>query len=235
MCGRGALEQGIRQEALDLYEDQRKRLAHDGVPAEWADVAAAVGAEDVAMEGPRARYNIAPTDWIPTLSGMRDPVLTDTRWGVDRGAKRSPAFNARVESVLEGSWWAPLVEEGRAVHVLSGFYEWRGGNRNDPVYVTRTDGQPLLMAAVVDERPSRIGSATITREAPEWFASVHDRMPVLLDRDDAHAWLGKELGPDQVTAKHLGQDALELRPVQTDVNKVGNNGPHLVMKRPTLF
>lgn len=235
MCGRGALEQKLRDQLEELYGGRKQQLLDDGVDSEWAGLAAAVGAADVAMEGPRARYNIAPTDWIPTLVDAGELTLMDTKWGVSRGPKRSPAFNARLDQVLEGSFWAATAVEGRAIHVLSGFYEWRGGQREDPVYVTRKDGAPLLLAALAEERPNGTTSATITQESPAWFESVHNRLPIPLEQRYAEAWLAGSCTAESLPERTLGEEAFEVRPVQTMVNKVQNDGPHLVLQRPTLF
>ncbi len=212
----------------DWLAQQTRDLLDRGVPAPWARLAAAVGADEVFVEGPEERYNIAPTDWIPTL--MVDGTLADTRWGVKR-TKGGVAFNARAEE-LDSPFWAAAHHEARAVHVLSGFYEWRGGDRRDPVYVHRVDGKPLLMAALLNERVDGTDSATVTMSAPGWFESVHNRIPLLLEFEGAKKWMD---GHPVDALEPLAESDLEIRPVQTLVNKVNNDSPALLRPRPTLF
>jgi putative SOS response-associated peptidase YedK len=230
------MEQIIREEARAFFEDHRVTLVAEGVPEEWSDLVATLGAADAALEAPRARYNIAPTDWIPTLDEVGgERILTDTRWGVQFPPRRQPTFNARIESLNDGATWASMEMYGRIVHVLSGFYEWRAGNAKDPVYVTRTDGLPLLMAALSDNSESTPRSATITIPAPDWFMPVHDRIPLLMELGDVDHWLRGTTTANKIAGEPLLQSNYDIRPVHTDVNNTNAEGPALVRRRATLF
>ena len=70
-------------------------------------------------------------------------------------------FNARRESVADKPAFARLLARRRCVCVVDGYFEFRettvasGRMRKLPVFVRRSDGQPMLLAAVFDTwRPS---------------------------------------------------------------------------------
>ena len=76
-------------------------------------------------------------------------------------------------------------------------------------------------------------ASVITREAVGELAAIHHRMPVMMPRDRWDDWLDN--------APHSVHELLDLMqsnkpdanlhpvPVSDEVNKVANNGPHLVV------
>lgn len=127
------------------------------------------------------------------------------------------AFNARSETVASKAMFRRLVDSRRCAVLLDGFYEWSVDAKGEkqPYYVHAGDG-PLVVAGLFDlwrhRRPAREGEETeaapasggwveedvwtvtmLTRDAAPSFAWLHDRMPVLLQEDEAlDAWLGAE-------------------------------------------
>ena len=112
-----------------------------------------------------------------------------------------------------------------------------------PWAIHRADGRPMQMAGLwevwhdpanPDAEPVR--SATIvTTSANDALAAIHDRMPVILDSAGADAWLD----PDLVDKDALGEilrpappEWFAAHPVSTRVNKVGVDGPELLVPIP---
>jgi putative SOS response-associated peptidase YedK len=60
----------------------------------------------------------------------------------------------------------------------------------------------------------------IVTEANLFISAIHDRMPVLLDRETADAWLSGETGTEVL--KPARDDALRMWPVSRRVSKPGN-------------
>ena len=84
----------------------------------------------------------------------------------------------------------------RCIVPASGYYEWRaveGGKQ--PYFISAVDGAVLSMAGLWDqwkdpETGEAISSATlIVTAANDFTRRIHDRMPVLLGRQDHDAWL----------------------------------------------
>jgi len=82
-------------------------------------------------------------------------------------------------------------------------------------------------------------TAILTTSPNELVAPVHNRMPVILDRDSLAAWLDPEtdLGLVQSLLAPAPADTLRIWPVSTAVNHVASDGPDLlrpIQLAPTL-
>ncbi len=65
----------------------------------------------------------------------------------------------------------------------------------------------------------------LTTDPNELIAPLHDRMPVIVPPEDQERWLAGEDVTDLL--KPLPAERLEMWPVSTAVNKVGNEGAEL--------
>ncbi|MEN9802988.1 MAG: hypothetical protein RLZ37_2113 [Actinomycetota bacterium] len=123
------------------------------------------------------------------------------------------------------------------------------------VYVTRTDGQPFAVAGLWsiwtrndalpndgterdaagrEEALQRRTCCVVTRDANTTLASVHDRMPVVLEKEQWPMWLGEDRsvdGSDLQALLECDPDSIDLRFVDVSslVNSVRNNGPELIV------
>jgi putative SOS response-associated peptidase YedK len=142
-----------------------------------------------------------------------------TRWGLSLSNPRAKGFNARGEHL--GRLYGHTA---RALVVVSGFYEWRtlGPKRKQPFLVERADGAPLILAGIRDAE----GCAIVTTKATGLVATLHDRMPVVLERADLRRWLLPDTRPQSLVAA-ASADALRMHPVANDVGDVRNNHPGL--------
>jgi putative SOS response-associated peptidase YedK len=176
------------------------------------------------------RYNICPTTPINTVvarDGQNE--LVPMRWGLipswwKKKAKETPAtFNARAETVAEKPMFRSAFQRTRCLIPASGYYEWQdtpGGKQ--PYYFTRRDEQPITIAGLWDEwRDIETGlpvkSCTmIITAANDFVRSIHDRMPVILERGDFDAWLTGGAGCELL--KPATNDLLQKWPVSKRVN-----------------
>ncbi len=158
------------------------------------------------------RYNIAPTtevDIIIKTAAGRE--LRKARWGLVPGWHKGSlkemklaTFNARVETVDTSGMFKHAFKTRRCIIPASGFFEWTGEKKDRiPHYFTAADRDLLGFAGLWENwRNPETGEEIITctiivREADEWTAKYHDRMPSMLLPGDFEAWLdgsgGKEL------------------------------------------
>lgn len=167
----------------------------------------------------RPRWNAAPTDrhWVvePSPQGR---VLLPARWGF-----RSGAINARSETVERG-FRKPFAQR-RVVVPADGFYEWTGPkSARRPVWFRPRAGGMLYLAGLAETLPDgRLGFVVLTTEAVGEVARVHDRMPVLLSRENVQAWLER---PD--SGLLVPADILTGTEVSPRVNDVKNDDPSLL-------
>ncbi|CAN7362209.1 SOS response-associated peptidase [Bosea sp. LjRoot9] len=156
------------------------------------------------------RYNIAPTTnvhMIVPVDGGRE--LRIARWWLipswwKKGIKEVPStFNARVETVDSNPMFRDAFKRTRCIVPASGFFEWTGPKADrTPHYFSAADGGLLgiagLWAIWINPEGEAVTSCTmVVRDADEWTARYHDRMPSFLKPEDFDAWLtgsaGKEI------------------------------------------
>jgi len=73
--------------------------------------------------------------------------------------------------------------------------------------------------------------AIVTTAASPLMAPVHDRMPVIVDRDDIPVWLDPGLSDFEVLKRYLRPydgEGLQATPVSTYVSNSQNEGPDCI-------
>ena len=158
------------------------------------------------------RRNIAPTDPILVLhSTQAGPRLAFMRWGMIPAGIADPkdagsTFNARIETVRERRTFREAVQDRRCLVLVSGFYEWSGGEpvpgakkapKRKPNLIAPRQGKLFTMAGLHSTWVSKDGEiidncTVLTRDAEGDIATLHDRMPVFVPERLWAAWLGAE-------------------------------------------
>lgn len=193
----------------------------------------------------RPRYNIAPTQGVPTVRLDRDrqnremAILTwglVPRWAKDPGIGNK-LINARAETVAEKPAFRTALKYKRCLIPSDGFYEWyQLAGRKQPVYIRKEDHSPFAYAGLweywASEDGSEIQSCTIiTTEANEFMSKYHGRMPVILSPEDHELWLDTSVQESAAVARLLkpyeGGDLIAY-PVPTYVNSPRNDDPQCV-------
>lgn len=187
---------------------------------------AVVDERDAALYKPR--YNVAPTDScfiVRPDAGVKK--LERAAWGfVGPGTPGGEklVINARAETVAERPRFRGALAQRRCVVPADGFFEWTGakGYRR-PIWFHPPDGQLILFAGLWEPRADGAPAFTIvTTTANQRVAAVHDRMPVVLTRAGADAWLA---APRVDLLRPAPEGALIATPVSPRVNAVENDDP----------
>ena len=199
-----------------------------------------------------ARYNIAPTQPILMVlaapprapgSNLPDRQAMLVRWGLIpawvRDTRAFPLlFNARSEGVAEKASFRAAMRHRRALVPASGFYEWRqqaNGRKGQPFWVRPRRGGLVAFAALMETYAEPGGSemdtgAIVTTRANADIAHIHERMPVVIDRQDFARWLDcRTREPRDVAGllRPAEPGFWEAVPVSERVNKVANTGPEV--------
>ena len=117
------------------------------------------------------------------------------RWGfVGKGGL---VFNGRRETVMEKPMFQSSFAARRAVIPASWFYEWNRAkerSRFEP-----DDGSGILLFAGI-WRMEEDGEhfLILTTDADEIMRPVHDRMPLMIGREEIDGWLGNEAQAEQI-------------------------------------
>lgn len=188
-------------------------------------------------------YNIAPTQPHFVLR-IKNEVreLLPAKWGLintwAKDAKRAAAqINARSESLSRSGAFREAFQKRRCIVPADGFYEWnRSTAIHQPYLFRRTDGKPLLFAGLQESWRPHPGewerTFTIVTTGPSAdVAFIHDRMPVILDEEEAALWMFSTTSPERALSLLIPAAAgtLAHAPVSTRVNRAGNDDPSLVV------
>ena len=191
----------------------------------------------------RPNYNAAPTQDMPVIRLKGSEMsLAVMRWGlIPSWAKDKnigyKLFNARSETVFEKPSWRSAIKTRRCLIPATGFYEWKreGSSKKQPYYITAKRSEIISFAGIweswKDENDESIETYSIITTSPnKEMSELHDRMPVILRREDELAWLNEDNRDFLETLmKPYEDDTLRLIPVSTDVNLVKNNDGNLLL------
>ena len=187
-------------------------------------------------------YNIAPTQGVLTVvTENEEKRAARMRWGLIPSWAReasigSRMINARAETVAEKPSFRTALRRRRCLVLADGFYEWRRtGADKRPMRVTMASGEPFAFAGLWDTwRDPQDGTVTsctiITTGANDLLRSIHDRMPVILQREQEDLWLAQDVREPDVLREVLtpyDPGAMMAYEVSTLVNSPANDGPEL--------
>lgn len=193
-----------------------------------------------------ARYNIAPSQMIPTIRTKADGAyaLSLVKWGLipawTKGKPKLAPINARGENVATSGMFRQAFERRRCLIPADGFYEWRklDEKTKQPMFIHLKGDRPFAFAGLwerwkPDEQSEPIDTCTIITTAPNrLMKEIHDRMPVILAPDDFAKWLSRDVPGKDVAdlLKPFDVDQMEAWPVSTMVNSPKNDAAELVEK-----
>jgi putative SOS response-associated peptidase YedK len=196
------------------------------------------------------RYNIAPTQPVLLVisgpprepgSNLPDRRALLVRWGLIPSWAKNPKdlpllINARSETAAEKNAFRAAMRHRRALVPATGFYEWkREGKKSTPYFVRPKGGGLVAFAGLMETYAEPGGSeidtgAILTTSANADVASIHDRMPVVIQPADYARWLDcRTQEPRDVADLMRPADSgfFEAIPISDKVNKVANTGPEI--------
>lgn len=207
------------------------------------DIAARFGLGALAETRIEPRFNVAPTQAVPVIVSSEETgrTLTTMRWGfqpawMKSDGQRPPPINARSESLLERPMFRGSVAHHRCLIPADGFYEWMvvpGEKRKQPMYIHLKNSEMFAFAGLHVLGPKDVGETCviITTAANAVISSIHERMPVILDRSVEMKWLDPELDDARAALAYLQPvppEAIEVYPVSSLVSSARNQGPELI-------
>ncbi|WP_152395166.1 SOS response-associated peptidase [Paenibacillus guangzhouensis] len=187
------------------------------------------------------RYNVAPMQSVPAIvnDGTRNR-LGPLRWGLVPNwakdqRKAGGMINAKAETLLEKPSYRNLVYRKRCIIPADSFYEWKAvGSKKQPMRFMMKDEGIFSMAALFDtwvnpEDGAKISTFSIITTTPNSLVSdVHDRMPVILRKDDEPYWLDRhQTNPDKLLPllKPFPESTMTRYAVSSTVGSVKNDSP----------
>lgn len=189
------------------------------------------------MHDIKPNYNVAPTQTMPviTLDENGKPHAEDMKWGIPRVLGKDlvkELINTRADKAF-GGFWRKTVMNHRCLVPATGFYEWKKSKAGkQPFFIHPTDEDLFAFAGIwsvwKDQDGHEVNTYSImTTEPNKEMKSVHNRMPVILHREDESSWLAPTHDDDRGVIETLlrpyEDNGLEMFEVSRDVNVVRNN------------
>lgn len=122
-------------------------------------------------------------------------------WGFPGFDKGKLLINARAESVRDRPTFADSYAARRCVLPAAGFYEW--DRKKEKVIFTVPESKILYLAGIYRPYGEEKRFVVLTREANASMAEVHDRMPLILSREEVRPWVNGAGEADDILAKVL--------------------------------
>jgi putative SOS response-associated peptidase YedK len=166
-------------------------------------------------------------------------IFAKMRWGLipywakDKsfGAK---AINAVSETAAEKPAFKDSMKKRRCLILADGFYEWKKlCSKKQPYNIGMKDGGLFAFSGLWDRWKDPDGkvieSCTIlTTEANPLLKDIHDRMPVVIEKEDYDLWLDPDMTDPVKLAdllKSFDSRKMRIYPVSSAVNSVKNDVP----------
>jgi len=199
------------------------------------------------------RYNIAPTQTVLTIC-EQDKVRQAEQmfWGLipawsQDGRPSATLINARGETLRAKPSFRESFQRRRCIVPATGFYEWQKlGKGKQPYYIRPAQQKLFAFAGLWNEWEGPKGEkvhscCVVTTQANSLMASFHDRMPVILEKNDFAQWLDSanhDTDALKILLKPLDPLLMQASPVSNFVNSARNQGPKCldaVVPEPMLF
>ncbi|WP_028650936.1 SOS response-associated peptidase [Nocardioides halotolerans] len=169
-------------------------------------------------------------------------------WAKDRSIGNR-MINARMETVAEKPAYKRALAVRRCLLPADGYFEWypteektkAGKPKKQPFFIRPKDDGSLAMAGLYEiwRDPAKADDAddrflwtctVITTDAEDDVGMIHDRMPLMVERERWASWLDPRTDKESVLGllTPAAPGRLQAYPVSTMVNAVKNNGPELL-------
>jgi putative SOS response-associated peptidase YedK len=188
------------------------------------------------------RFNIAPTQQVPIVLAGSPNRAVMMRWGLVPFWAKSPKIgnrliNARAEGLTKRPAFRVSVKKKRCLVPATGFYEWKQVDGSKvPYHIRMKDVDFMAFAGLWDSWRDPQGTelmtfTIVTTAANSMLNKIHNRMPVILKREDEALWLeNRQLDDGELKgllkpypARQM--DAYEVSPA---VNNPRNDGEDLI-------
>lgn len=189
-----------------------------------------------------SQYNVSPSQYTPiVISENNENNLKLMQWGLTPSANtlitEFRPINIRSESVDEKINFKPLFLEKRCIIPVDGFYEWKVKGYNKIPYYFHRSNQLISFAGLYSSfnlNGKEIASfAILTTRCNNLMQPIHDRMPVILEKQNEKIWLNSSTSLETIKSlmKPISDEYLSCYPVSDLVNSAKNDSIDCIKPR----
>lgn len=191
-------------------------------------------------------YNVAPGQLMPVvITHDGKSRLELMKWGLIPFWAKDPKIgyrliNARDDTIFDKPVWRSLILKQRCLIPADGFYEWQKPanpkEHKKPFYIRPRQEELFSFAGVWEAWKDSEGLewktySIITTEPNKEMRPIHNRMPVILHREDEASWLeSSRRSRDDIEPllRPYEDGGLQMHEVSRDVNVTRNNEEKLI-------
>jgi putative SOS response-associated peptidase YedK len=137
-----------------------------------------------------------PTDPVLIITASSTGYLGHmARWGLVGSfldqPPRHPMINLHSENLANTPFYSKILKRNRCLIPATAFYESQSvANGKQKIRISHATGETLMFAGVFDHHPlAGTTCAMLTTAADATISLIHDRMPLILNRDECSFWL----------------------------------------------
>lgn len=164
-----------------------------------------------------------PTDVTAVLAPNKEGrvAVFPMIWGFSHEATDAPIVNCRLETASQKEMWKDSWFRRRCVIPCSWYFEWEhfrspDGKRSkvgDKYLIQPKDSHTTMLAGLYryEERNGLQVPvfSVLTRDAVGELRGIHDRMPLILRREDVESWIKPDGNPQEVSRRALTEMCFE--------------------------
>lgn len=164
-----------------------------------------------------------PTDIVAVLAPNKEGKIAvfPMLWGFSHEATAAPIVNCRIETADKKEMWKDSWFRRRCVIPCSWYLEWEhfkspDGKRSkvgDKYLIQPKESHTTMLAGLyrIEERNGLQVPvfSVLTRDAIDELRGIHDRMPVILRREDVENWIKPNGKPQEISRRALTEMCLE--------------------------
>jgi putative SOS response-associated peptidase YedK len=191
-------------------------------------------------------FNIAPSQSVlAVINDGKTNRMGFLKWGlIPPWAKDmsigNKMINARAETIAEKPSFRNAFKKKRCLIIADSFYEWKRheDKSKTPMRIKLKSDELFAMAGIWEGWKAPDGNvlytcSVITTEPNDLMKDIHDRMPVILRRDDEKTWLNPTSSETNALIPLLApfdETLMESYEVSSLVNTPKNNSIELIQK-----
>ena len=181
-------------------------------------------------------YNCAPGQNIGSIVFEDEKrQLKFLKWGLvlpwSYQNNKYKLINIRSETLNQKKSFQSLFQRTRCLIFTSGFFEWqKKPEGKTPYYIYMKDNKPFVMAGLWNrfetQAKEKIEScAILTTKANDFVMPIHNRMPVIIEKEYWSLWLSIKDEPLELLKilKPYQAHLMQAHQVSSFVNNPGNN------------
>jgi len=153
---------------------------------------------------------VFPTDETALIiAGERQVKVVTMKWGFPGFKAGQSLINARSETVRQKATFADSFRKRRCVYPTTGFFEW-SKTKQKYKFNFSNDPETLFIAGCYNYFEDVPQSILFTTEPNESMIQIHDRMPLILAKNQINSWIYN----DDFANEFLNRPMPQLKSIQ---------------------